>query len=512
MSSDKNGLEGLRAEHQSLSSRITRLSLIHISLLTIVTFTIGNGLDKVDVRDQKRDLDTAHYIAQALFEAYLSKKVESNGILDPEKERLRDEWMKAFDKEQDMQKKQDALLKEEFSISPSVLGSSLNIDLRSWVYCIPFVTLFVFLYIQILRKKQTVISTIGAARVNETDEVAKLDLLMFSHKSEVRPAFERSSSQLEAAAHLVIVALLLTLIISALADTEVVFLGLQPLEIVEYCLMFFTAGCFAISYYYYESAALDLQASIITDREIAPGLALRTWRRATSRTHDVLSRLKPRVSLTTAALLVLASLFLSTAASCEGPLPGHTMLRQDQGHWVTSIVNVKNSLYWQDAINLLGRGGYLIGLVLALTTLILVACSILRIKIRKGETVHLFLFFASGALSLMTIADLSFSAFWFKDELFLLSNAFWLFPSSLLYWLVFTNTANRAGVRSLFVTVVLPLFVVAMVYSSYSAWIGYRGVLVYFAGITLMALSYLRVVMTDRQKHRARVNQHSASP
>src|SRR5947209_10947073 len=115
MSSDKNGLEGLRAEHQSLSSRITRLSLIHISLLTIVTFTIGNGLEKVDVRDLKRDLDTAHYITQALFGAYQSKEVESNGIRDPERDRLRDEWMKDFEKEQDIRKKYDALLKEQFS-------------------------------------------------------------------------------------------------------------------------------------------------------------------------------------------------------------------------------------------------------------------------------------------------------------------------------------------------------------------------------------------------------------
>ena len=87
---------------------------------------------------------------------------------------------------------------------------------------------FAFLYIQILRKKQAVISKVGAARVND-DGVAKLDLLTFSHKSELGPAFERSSSRLEEAAHLVIVALLLTLIISALDDTEVVFLGLQPL-------------------------------------------------------------------------------------------------------------------------------------------------------------------------------------------------------------------------------------------------------------------------------------------
>ena len=439
--------------------------------------------------------------------------MESNGIRDPERDRLRGEWRKAFEKEQDIRKKYDALLKEQFSISPSVLGSSLRIDLRSWIYVIPFVTLFAFLYIQILRKKQAVISTIGAARVNENGEVAKLDLLTFCHKSESGPAFERSSSRLEGAAHLVIVALLLTLIISALDDTEVVFLGLQPLEIVEYCLMFFTAGCFAISYYYYESAALDLQAAVITDREIAPGLALRTWSRAKSITHVVLSRLKPRVSLTTAALLVLVSLFLSTAASCDGPLPGHTMLRQDQGRWVTSIVNVNHDLYWKDAINSLGRRGYVIGLVLALLTLLVVACSIIRIKIRKDETVHLFLFVASGTLSLMIITDFSFSAFWFKDEVFLLSNAFWLIPSVLLYWLVFsTNAANRAGVRSLLVAVVLPLFVVAAVYASYSAWIGYRGVLVYFAGINLMSLGYFRVVITDRQKHYERANQVPASP
>jgi hypothetical protein len=229
MSSNKNGLEGLRAEYQSLSSRITRLSLVHISLLAIVTFTIGNGLEKVDVRDLQQELDAAHYAARGLFGVYESKGVQSNGIPDPERDHLRDDWMKALDKETAIRKKYDALLKEQFSISPSLLGSSLKIDLRSWVYCIPFVSLFALLYIQILRKKQAVISTIGAARVNENGESSKLDLLVFSKQSGLGSAFERSSSRLEEAAHLITVAALLTIIISSLYDTEVVFLGLQRL-------------------------------------------------------------------------------------------------------------------------------------------------------------------------------------------------------------------------------------------------------------------------------------------
>lgn len=57
MATDTKDLETLRAESQQIGSRITRLSIILISVLTVVTFTIIDAPGKVDLHELKQKLE-----------------------------------------------------------------------------------------------------------------------------------------------------------------------------------------------------------------------------------------------------------------------------------------------------------------------------------------------------------------------------------------------------------------------------------------------------------------------
>jgi uncharacterized membrane protein YfcA len=79
-------------------------------------------------------------------------------------------------------------------------------------------------------------------------------------------------------------------------------------------------------------------------------------------------------------------------------------------------------LYWQDAINNLGRFGYLIGVILAVVSLMVVIGSMIGPRLLDKKKLIAALFIISSTVSLVLVADFSFSVFWFKDELFLISN------------------------------------------------------------------------------------------
>lgn len=222
MATDTNNLEVLRAESQQLGSRITRLSIILISVLTIVTVTITNALEKADLSDLKEQLQTAQSSQKTSYEAYKNKSdelykplngSESEQSLKEEVNRLRVLWEKAFKEQQEAQRRYDALLKESFSINPSLFGSGLQIDLRAWIYSIPFVIVAALIYIQLLRKKQKTLAVVAASYLSHNVETSKFDRLIFSDNPDSETPYARSPAQLEQTIYLLIITVLLSILI-----------------------------------------------------------------------------------------------------------------------------------------------------------------------------------------------------------------------------------------------------------------------------------------------------------
>ena len=558
MTTDIKDLESLRVESQQLGSRITRLSIVLVSVLAVVIFTITNALEKVDLPDLKNKLEAAQRLQESSYNDYERKRKEldkrptdakPDQSLKEEVDRLQGLLNKARNDVNEARRKYDELTKDSFSISPTLFGSGLKIDLRSWIYSIPFIVLVAFIYIQILRKKQKTLSEVAASQLSNNTETSKIDQLTFSERHGVETPYARNPSQLEQTIYILIIVFLLSYLIVALNGAEVVLLGLGVIETLQYLLMFLTVSFYGVTYYYYVSTSLDEQTAAITGWSARPSSVIRAWRKLQALLGMLISRLKPKILLTTGSLLVLASLFLSTSASYDQKvqlvrLPGYRLLQesggplwvidntinnleilgnpespqeeldrvfQEQaepvgGWWVSVIMNGKiggllNSLYWRNSVNNLGRHAYALSLMLAVLTLLVVIFSVGRFKLSGIRKAHIALFLFSITISLIIITDFAFNSFWFKDELFLLSNLFWIVPAAFLFYRTLSHRGNTPAhwviIKPFLVTLLIPLVVSATVYVCYIAFKGFIGVVVYFVGINLLSLTYLKIVSCD---------------
>lgn len=552
MTSDEKDLDCLRAESDQLGTRVRRLIVVMIGLLIIVTVTITNALEKVDVRDLHQELDEVSLSADSAWNAYYSNNfLRSNTDQSQskpedkqkEEDKLREIWKNADHKKREVQRKYDALLKESFSITPSLLGSSLSLDLRVWIYTLPFIIIFAVLYVAILRKKQKILLILAAPQVRNKSQTSTLNQLTFSNDDKSKTPYSRTPSDLEQGIYVVVTLFLFTQIVVSVADAEVNNLGVGFLESLQYISMFLTMVFYAFGYYFFTSDLLDRQVAVITKQLRKETIAIRIWRKLGVMVVWLVRRLRPRISLTTGSLLVLASLFLSTAASCERSdlflrKPGYTLLNPPGGKiaelnskigdlesllkdpeseqektswrdpgggwWISTIVQPKElGLYWQNAIHSLGRYAYLLGEIVALVTLVLVLTSFL--KRLRGLLTRLkrVLFAFSITLSLIVIVDFSFNTYWFKDELFLLSNLLWTVPAALL---IRTALSERIRQRrksiiskGILPVVLTPLALSATVYVGYVTAQGFFGVLAYFIGINLLSMTYLNMCNSQKE-------------
>lgn len=185
----------------------------------------------------------------------------------------------------------------------------------------------------------------------------------------------------------------------------------------------------------------------------------------------------------------------------------HPELEAEETNWkdpgggssISTILHPKApDLYWEKAIHNLGKYSYLAGTALALATLILVLISLVRHleKLRKPQII---LSVLSVALSLILIVDFSFNTYWFKDELFLLSNLFWIVPTGFVLFAVFSKrTASRKKqrlvIKNILAILLIPLTASACAYVTYVTAKGFFGVLAYFVGINLLSQTYLNLI------------------
>ena len=262
MAAKENNLDDLRAESEQLGTRIRRLGFVLIGLFIIVTVTITNAFEKVDVRDVHEELEQASQAAESAWRIYIDESVVSENSQLPPEEKAKGEntrrelWKQADQKKKEAKRKYDGLLKESFSITPSLLGSNLSLDLRVWIYAFPFIVIVSVLYISILRKKQKILSVLAAQHVKSDAGPSTLNRLTFSRIAAWPTPFSRTPSDIEQAIYLLISVFLVTQIISATAGVEFISIGLGLMESLQYMFMFLTVFFYASSYYFFTSVRL----------------------------------------------------------------------------------------------------------------------------------------------------------------------------------------------------------------------------------------------------------------
>jgi hypothetical protein len=319
-------------------------------------------------------------------------------------------------------------------------------------------------------------------------------------------------------------------------------LGLDWIEGVQFAAMFFTILFYVIAYYLFMSRRLDHQFRRLGHVRSKRSHLIKTYGSLNRLTYLMLCQRRPKISLTTGALLVLVSLFLSTAASCGGTegfvrKPGYTLLKSPGGPvaeldwrlnqlerairepefkpeetawhdpgggwWISTVVQPKRlGLYWENAIHNLGRYAYIFGNGLALATVLVVLMSFAKRLRYLCSVLQRVLFALSVLLSFVVVVDFAFNAYWFKDEMFLISNVFWIVPAAVLICEVLRQRTSARRRRSfvakqtIFI-LMLPLILSAAIYVFYVTTKGFFGVLTYFLGVNLLSVTYLKIIRTS---------------
>jgi hypothetical protein len=524
-------LERLREEHQQLASRLSRLALIGISLLFVLVNAFARAYGRVngeEVRVALQDIKQLEkisgerpnlpYILQVFSDSSDSEKEEEPA------EQAASEASPSESQPVDVEAKRRALERQHvialelekkadewFTISPSLLGTSLEIDVRYWILLLPVLFLAMGSYFYIGRIKLMLLRRIGAYRLQHgPDDGTVLDHLLF------RAGWGRSTSYLQHPAQLEnflfrlgILGLILQLIIAgwpfwSSLDKNL----LRGLLSVLAILIFYVAA-------YARSAARGLEMEVADLLGQTPrvalvdriGIKMLEWSRRASR----LPRRRPHISLTGGSLLTLLSLALATATSCNaGPRKGYELiLGLNDALWFTAdgFSGISDQF--------LGRTIYTASQVVALLTIALLVASSFNSRLRQRKWPCAWLWRASGIVSLFLLVDCGIVAplgvSILSDMLRLI---YWVVPVCLWYFYTLTKKTERRdrwpAVRSALLVLYTPVLILAIPTLVSKARSGLTGLPVYLTGFFLLTAGYLG--LAEAQASTAQVEVPAPTP
>jgi hypothetical protein len=390
-----------------------------------------------------------------------------------------------------------------FTKEVSLLGFKIDINL---LYCAPLFPLLFLMaqsYIFILRAKQDLLRCIAAQTIQkaEVENVTKLDNLVFSSSAARLTPYNRHPAWLQS----VLYALGLFVISLYFVASCIYFWRHSPATTII-AISIFVANTlwiivfYTIAYTQYVSGRLAAQVKTAFDCEVPTPLIRRVWADAQEWVGSVRLglRFRPRVSLLTGSLLVLSTLFLATASSCEGPRKGYEFFAGiNEARWF-----MDDSGAFSEKL-LLGRTVYVMSVALAgITLLLLLAALVFRDVLRRRRLMAA-LFLVSGTASLFLIAELGFVYLlnlWVMADLLRL--IYWVIPLLLWYWFGFIfwrrGRERWPRIRAALVLFYLPGFVICL--EAFYEIIQSRlyGIVVFFAGINILSLTYMQLAARSR--------------
>jgi hypothetical protein len=496
ISTENKSLEVLKTEYQQLSTTITRLGIVVISLLLIITFTVANAFEKADFSQLKNELENAQNLADSYLSAWrMTPDDEQSVSLNQQRYKS---WTDAVDKTNEVRKKYNKYLEESLTISPSLLGIGVKVNLLAWIFIIPFIFIFIQFYLFILYKKQSLILIMAKTSL-EIEGGRKTDELLFSKNFVKETAFRKYPNQLEKLLYwLIVVSLFSYLTIKSYP----IWTPWTYTYALQYLIMISTVSFYLFGYYYQICINLDSQFSQLTTFSFQPYSIVRLWRKTTKNIRKVIQKLKPKTSIFTGSFLIILSLFLSTSASCERlnpePMPGYELFNWNvTTNWVSIIfVRRDDDLYWANAIDNIGRYTYIFSVILAVLSIALFLLYLVKLDFFKSKKMCAYMCLFSSLCALSVISDFAFNTFWFKDEFFLLSIFCWAIPIILLkknFLNSGTSKLQKRKMSNIFSIFIFPLIINASIYVFYLAFWGITGLPFYYIGTIVLSLGYMMV-------------------
>jgi hypothetical protein len=412
------------------------------------------------------------------------KRAEENQKKEEEREK------QEADEEQTKQENElEGLAQTWFYVSVPLLPSSVTIDLRYWIFSLPLIFWFSGLYLYILSKKQALLRSLAAYKVqSDNDSVAtNVDRLLFNNDPARESEFSSYPSRLATYLYVAgIIILPLYLIIVGepfwIAWNWSLLKGFAKVPVI--------ITFYIVAYCLYVSVKLNQQLTELTGWSPAPNPIVSLWNESRQVIRRLLLSFKPQISLTTGSLLTLVTLFTLLTKDCTGkPYKGYQFaLLADGSDWIYN-----NSDIYHHVARIL----YVVSIVLAIFTLVVVVIPKIYSELLANRRVQAWLFVIAGTISLFLISDFSLDFFPLLAYSFIVKYLIWLVPTAVWYRYILIRGSDRPDkwerIRALLIIFYLPLFFNACIFLFRDLDLCIKGLPIYFISAHLLAIGYMQI-------------------
>lgn len=506
-------LQDLRSEYADVSKRLTRVALLTLAILLVAVVAYTRAFAKLrenDVRDRlasiqnlmneinktkKTKPDVSYVFAWSL---QMPKEEPFSGL------EVLDQPAATYSGHEAELVRQAEKLETDagswFKVKFSLLGSSIEGDLRYWILLLPLFLLCANFYLAVTREKALIIERVANAHIHKlpSDQPARLlDQLFFSERS----SYTRYPSRLGSVSFVLISAALVGYLVFI---SSVIWHQWDPALIGSFVWTTLIVVCWAAAYCCWIGEKLETQADGIVSaiHQVSAGPRLHRWLTSTLMRWRQWAKKGPRLTLSSGLALLTVSLLLPLAKCGGTTFSGFDVLRgKDRsgessfGAWfVQDSPNSYSDLY-------ISRFAYVTVIAFAATALLALMVSL----IRRGYLSRYAKFAAPFGLLLAwyVIIDAAFAypvtrIFWAADVVRTL-----LFLIPLCFWIRWPGMKREAVHRrrerlfSLLIAAYLPALILGPVSLTELAVRGVPGYDAFFFGTLLVALGIDAIGQTE---------------
>lgn len=519
-------LKLLREEQRRLATAISRFSFVSLALVLLFVIAFSRAYDQIDVSDVRRQVAEVRRLGRISSKgpdlSYVYLLFPESALAIDTKQYSVAEQVAARNSRLALEKSLEEQAKKWFMVKISALGSDLEFDLRYWIFFLPLLLWASALRLGILTEKEQAVKDIAANIVTKSDakEITRLDRLLFGDTPGSATPYARQPVRIERLAY-----------ISCLT-ISLVYLFVEgwhfwrlwgPANLLK------IAGVLAsITFYLYiygRAVRLSIASQAQTFTEVTP------YRHRFVKTREFLKRFadrtfspvrrRPRLSISTGSLLVVLTLFLGVARSCDSDstrYTGYDLLRhKDSGFalWPVygfSDLGVMVSAFKYSPLTPIGIWSYYASLGMTALSILLLALSIFKKTgvLQMRRTIKFF-YRLAVLLLLGLFADIS-VGYWFSGPTqansenvvasaidrvaFIIIDAGRIIFCIIPFYLWLRSTSRRAPpnsavrFKSVITTIYLPALVSAFIAIPHLIYSEFSGIPLLFFGLSLLALGY----------------------
>lgn len=492
-------LELLQSARDQLATTVSRVSLLRLLVLAVLVFTFANAFKQIDpqaihelevlepvtrveARSFKLDRFQDFFVLNRLFSEQSGSFIESptserafpplnqsvwdqvrpilirtskdnkviieeknsqiaQAIQDNKPEELPGEIIEsAVLVQQQLAQQIRKNYRDAFSAELGLVGTKTSVDLRNWLAFLPFIFLFSEAYLLIQKKKQKVLNSVLAKRVEEAEAAAPNSVptayRLFLEPVRASAAYARHPNQLVEILYLICsIGLIVYFVVAARSFLAGVSFTQNLLSIaIPVCFTLIIATLY--TWFYYRAVSIRLEEQLRRQEELVfdPPRFVR-WAEKIKDLVQRPFRHAPRFWLTTGGGLVLITVLMTVSMdSCGGPKRGYKLLTKPanvESLETESVTSSDSSAWWPTALfsttrfdetllknggigyfiglnQRLGRLAYIAGLLTAAVSLFLVMLSFVRPHVLHTRAINILLSFTCVGALLFILADFCF--------------------------------------------------------------------------------------------------------